>query len=899
MSNKEHEGYYPGFSIFIIIILTAVLEYSILHLSNLSLYSPSLMPMAERIRVATITFYPGIIQSTISAVTFPLAYVPGTVAAYIGHSLYFIVAVASMFYSTSFFIRRVTELPNSAIFLIALPLAMLYPLHPFFGGDGFETFFDALLPLFLAVAYRNLFGASVSKWRNFIIGSISVAVTAAFLVTDFKTIVYVVFFYLTIFGLVNVENKSLRTLRDTTLFTLLTLVIFLLLMLRFVMATFADISIGVTALGSTVELQLNLAYQTYPVIYSIAGTIQWFATYRPELVIIGLVPFLSIIFALILKPRSSILRFFTLLTILLFLFDSFGGSYFNVPLGQTHFFSYLPIIYPNYVLSVLYIPILLITFTIALSVIAEWLLSVKIARFNLGIKKGVIRKIAVVVIIAGLLGTQAYYFFPNMEKIAQSPPGSEVPPSIAGASDYLYSHNISGHVLVIGNFSGSYFSYSDFSPFSFTSHTGWGSNWFWHFAQQMEKNNKNGLARALSYIGVQYIVYRVSNQNETGYLLSQENMSHVYYNNGLYILKNTDFLPEITSHSGPLIAYQFPRILENLSSYNATLPLIPFYDMLTASQPLQYASGIVGYNISYIDIELLMLNSTNSYNVNLGNMTMEVPSGWQQISDINSGGVISALSTTSAKPLNLSTRIKSGTYNVILVGGSSPAPSPEWSIGANQFSSYANMEFSSGSQSARLNLSENGYSPMVNTYLLKDMHISNGSISIRLLKNRSGVPFISRMYFIPQIKTVNLMHSALNYSQSHSVVSLGGGGLGANTVPNTSVSIQGNAARGYGGDTTIVSFEHSYIASFGFTQSAKVSGLLFKGEYDYGGAYVYISNQSNPSIKYNDYSGLNYIYFNIASALAVFAIYITVVSTGKGGKGGGRKPEGPNNRRET
>ena len=862
--------------LFIMILSVSLLEYAIVFHSHIlaGSYTP-LIPLNDEIRTSLTTFYPGIISSSFDAVLFPLAFLHLNIDTFVSRGVTFIVAVASMFYASVYFSDQVSE-NRSSNRIIAIPIAMLYPLHPFLGG-GFYAVFDAFFPLFLVVAHRGLARSITASPKAFLRDSIFVAVVSAFVVSDFRSILYTLLFSLLLLVFVNLQKPGVKMLVRSLLFTFASMALFILLMLRYVLAIVSDLHVGVAALGSTLDLQFQFAYQSFPLIFSTAGAEQWYGIYEPSMVFLGLIPFLTIIIAVIVRPKSGTLGFFAILTVLVALFDTFGGNTVNRIIGQTSFSTYLPALFPTYLISVLYIPILFIGFATAASVIVHALME-KLPRISPYLKNRgkFAMKAASILIVLTLLGTQALYISHNVQADMNSTATQSSPESMIGASYYLYDHNVSGHVLVIGNFSGVYYQDSYLPPFTFSPQAGWGANWFWHPIQKMIHDNSGNLSSALSYLGVQYILYRNLSTNYTNYLLNQKDMSVVYSNNGTFVLNNLLYTPEIVSSRGPVVAFQFPQLIDSLASYNTTLPVVPFYELLNSPGSLNYMGGVIGENISGNEIKLLLLNSTNSYRINMGSLNINELPGWQQISDINIGDAFNAMAPSSNAPLTLKVNAPAGKYNIFIVGGSTPAPGVESNIESTQFSSNASLTLSSGNYSTTVRINQTQYSPFIGVYTVDNFSINGKSLTLE--KAGNGTPFLSDIYMVPSNESATLNSEAAMFNLTHTIVSLAQKSVNTSLAGMISkLALPGGSNASGKPITTIVSFSHGYIASFGFTQAAEVSGQIFKWQYNFGAAYIYLSDKSNSSIMYNDYSGISFLYYNGISVAAV-ALLLYIVS---------------------
>lgn len=892
--NKER-----AFILFILVIISIV-EFFITHPGILFFESfPNLFPLSETLSIQTNIVYSSIVPSNFYLIFFPISLLSQATYTFTINTAIFSLSFISMYSAVSYYSKHYTGLKNWQILIVSAMVAAIYPLYPFF-GTGFYVVFDAVFPLMI-LYYDKLFSSYVNKgWGKIVEGSVIVAFTASLSVTDFRTIVYAIVFFLLFLVYYNLKNHSFRFLKKSFISVFISAAAFVGFDIRYILSLLSVFHLGAAALGSIVSLQLTNAYLQFPLIYSLAGTIQYYTTYSPNLILFGLIPLIVIAIALRLKFNSAPLAFLTFIIVVLAVFDSFGGITVNYILGQTSLWPYVTILYPTYLIAVLYYPILFLSFGISIAILWEEtsiLLEAntkgikyfrKIAqRIPTNIRKRVIALIPLFIVVI-IISSQIYYFQPAISGERNDSYYQSVPGSMVGAADYLYSHNVSGHVLDVGNFSGAYYDNSLLYPFTFSPQAGFGAAWFSHVVSQMESYSMNNVSRVLSYLGIEYIFYRYTNNSGLQFWEQQNSLNLVYHNASLYLFKNMLFQPELETHDGIYIAYSFPMVLEYLSALNTTYPVIPFYNVLGSSGVGPYIAGVVGYNLSALDMELLMLNSSNSYKLDVGDYTVNQLNGWQTMPIINSGDSISAIAPNTEAALNISLNVPGSEYQVIVVGGVSPVPAPSWNYNSDNFRANASLTISSGQNSGIIRIYQNNLSPQVQVYSISNFSVSGGVLSVKGDGNRNGVPFISSIYLVPLSTLPGINSSVLNFTDSHSIIDftssrpgfsavnlsfskevyLGRSGIMSGMWTSSSV----NSAVG----TEIVSFSHSYIAAFVYIQDGVVSSEVFSSEYNYGAGFVYISQTLNATISYGDFTVSEYFIINglTASAVAVILVYI-------------------------
>ena len=834
--------------------------------------------------------YSSLLESNYNSIMYMISLISRQYDKLLSNLILFLIGYLSMFYSILYFSRKYTKINEVLAYTIATGFSFIYLAYPFF-GTGFYVVFDSFFPLLL-VLFDKFFTEYYSKSKIYMISSIFImSAIASFAITDFRTIIYVPVLFILFFIYYNAIKHSFKYLRRTLYMTLYAAIFLVALDLRYFMSIYLISHVGTSALGGTVSLQLGDAYESFPLLNSIAGNIQWYTTYRPDLVFLALLPFLSILIALRFSKGLKILKFMFLLLLALILFDTYGGKTINYMIGQTAFYSYLPVLYPTYVIAVLYYPLLLVTSGFSLSVIIDRITHISQFKNEPVINTGKIKNklkhivpflISIIVVVL-LLSSQVYYFEPSVKDNRDTEFYDQIPPSLENTFNHLNSQNISGHIIEIGNFSNSYYKYSFWPPYTFSPLNGFGANWYTHPIDYFMAHNLSNLANLLKYMGVQYIIYRFSNYTSLQYLENQNNLVLNFHSSSIYVFKNENYTAQIQTNSLYAV-YNLPETMSVLSQLNETYPIIPFYDLLQMQNPYQYISGIIGYNVSDYMLEPLFVNTTDSYSYNVGSMTVNNLDGWQQMPVINSGDDIQALAPDTASTLNLRLNAPTGKYQLLMIGGVSPVPTAPWNFGPYDFSANASLKIYSGNSSNNIVINQENFSPYSNVYEINNFTYSGKSLNIQSLGDTNGTPFISYIYLIPESKASSIVQDINQHIEKDSIIdyiNTSEKNMIINSTDNKTIQIPfalsvhkqlTNYTTNY---NIVVSYKNSDISSFSYVQNAKLKGEVFHIGYFYGSGFIYISTIKSADLAYGNYSGINLILINMIT-IVLIALYVYI-----------------------
>lgn len=828
----------------------------------------SVIPLKQSIASYNSLFVDGSIESNYNLLLLPFMYIGAAVRNIVNILIIFIVAFLSISYAIDYFFTAYISksLDKKEVFLVQVTASVSLTLSFYFSGGQFfgYSFFIALLPFGLTVFDRILSNSEMKGWQEIITSSIVMGAIASLLVIDTRTLIYTVLILVAFASYAIIIRPSFHNTVRIMKIVSLTVLFYVLISIRFFIAIFLLRNDGVTAIGDIVPVQLFISYMSYNFYYAITGAANWYGVYNSKYVSLGLIVFLIALVPLLMKRVKPVILFFALIIFILVAYVTTIGPILNYQIGQTSLYPYIVYSDIDYVFNVLYDPFLYLMFGLGLLTLILCAKKIK--------KKGAVIGAIVVVVI---LATQLVYMYPDATAIHSGNKTVQVPEYIKDASNYLYSLNISGNVLVIANFSIETNQYL-YLPNTITSNTGWNA-WLVSYPDYLMSIDFPAFARAMTYFGVQYIVYNSLNFTiYKAYLAHQVGLKNVFNSGPVHLYYNSYYEPSIETHSGFYIAYNVPMVLEYLSLLNITVPIVPFYDVNNFSQIENFTSGIILPNNDSQIMPSIFAGSNNSYTINLGSMTVnQEPYGWQIAPVIFLGDQVNAIfesSSISPIPLNVKTNLPEGRYYVYVEGGVS--------VTSQYGSSSEGFSISSGNQSINATFNQTTFAPMISESYAGILNVTTKTLKIIPTSEiGSYEPFISKITFIPVNNMGRVMANVDNFSSSHLIASYPTN-LSTSLNSSNSIAVKGilsgkNTSQNIHG-LIIVDFTHEYMGLWSFEQPITVSGKIFYASYYYGLYNVYLSSQTNPSLKYFNSNGIVLIYLNVLmdSAIAAFYFYL-------------------------
>ncbi len=825
----------------------------------------SVVPLKQSIALYNSLFVDGSIESNYSMLLLPFMYISSVVRDIVYVLIIFIVAFLSVSYSVDYFFTRYISnaLSRREIFLVQVTSSVSLTLSFYFSGGQFfgYSFFIALLPFGLTIFDRVLSNNEMKGWKEIITSSIVMGAIVSLLIIDTRTLLYTALILVSFALYAIILRPSFKNILRIMEIISLTALLYALINIRFLIAIFLLRNDGVTAIGDIVPVQLFISYMRYNFYYAITGSANWSGVYNSKYVMLGLIAFFIALVPLLMKKVKPIIFFFALIIFILVAYATIIGPILNYYIGQTSFYPYLVYSDIDYVFNVIYDPFLYLMFGLGLLTLMLYTRKLK--------KKGALVGAILVVVI---LVTQVAYLYPEATAIHSGNKTVQVPGYIMDASDYLYSSNISGNVLVIANFSVETNQYLSL-PNAITSNTGW-NGWLLSYPDYLISSNFQAFARAMTYFGVQYIVYNSLNfSNYSAYLARQAGLKDVFNSGPVHIYYNKYFESTIETHSGFYIAYNVPMAIEYLSLLNTTVPIVPFYDVNNFSQIERYTSGVILPDNDSQIMPSIFADSNNSYTINLGSMTVnQAPYGWEIASVIFLGDQFNAIfesSQVSPVPLNVKTHLPEGRYYVYVEGGVS--------VTSQYGSSSEGFSISSGNQNVTATFNQTTFAPMISESYAGILNVSTDTLKISPTSEGGPYePFISKITLIPVQNMKGVMNHFNNFLVSHLIIKYPSN-LSSSLNSSDSASIKGlfsgnNSSMIING-SIIVDFAHENMGLWSFEQPVTVSGKIFYASYYYGLYNLYLSSQIRPSVKYFDSSGIFFIYLNVLFDSIIAAVF--------------------------
>ncbi len=766
-------------------------------------------------------------------------------------SITFITAFLSVAYAVKYFSNKYfqVESTRTEILLIQVSTAIPYTMSYYFSGGQFfgYGFFIALMPVAMTVFDRVFTAKLYSGMRRVWLNGLAVGITASLLVVDTRTLLYTILVILAFSIYALFLDHSKENFKTIPLVLVTSLLFYILINIRFFISIFILKNEGLQAIGDIVPVQLFIVYMKYNFYYAITASANWFGVYNAGYVGFGLIATVVSLVSLMRRKIAPIVIFFFLALLLLVLYVTTLSQMLNYALGQTHYYPYLVYTYPIYVFNILYDPFYYLLFGLGLFTL---LFSTKRVR-----KFG---KILGIILVASILLTQVAYLEPEAAAIHSSSKTVPLPSDIDLAAKYLYAQNLSGNVMVLANFSLSTNQYLSF-PNAITQNTGW-NGWLMSFPDYLISNNYSHFAKAMTYLGVQYILYNSLNYSDySHYLAHQSGLREVFENGSVSIYRDTYFEPTVRYNSGIYVAYNMPQAIQYLSDMNVSLPLVPFYDLQNFSSMEKYISGVVLPEGMDPVMAQLLANQSDSYMLDPGAMNInQAPFGWQVAPIIFLGDQINAIFESdpySPVPLELNSGVPIGNYYVFVQGGVATT---------SQFgSSSAGFNISSGNSSVTAMYNQTAFAPMTSESFAGLLNISNSALKISPInENGTYEPFLSRITLIPESSMALLGSESLHFLQKIHVIHFPDNLTSKSSYFNP--TFRDNLSNIKSNFTVVVDYSHENMGLWTYVQPAKVEGEFYHASYDYGLYNIYLSNFSNPEISYLNSNGAGLIYLNLA-----------------------------------
>ena len=624
---------------------------------------------------------------------------------------------------------------------------------------------------------------------------------------------------------------------------------------------------GVHAIGDIVPVQLFISYMSYNFFNAITGSANWFGSYNSDYIYLGLIVFLCALIPLLERKVKPIVIFLITMILLLILYATTLAPILNYYLAQTSLYPYIVYTDINYVFNILYDPFLFVLFGIGLITLLIKLKNIKKIGHYVGI-----------ILVVLILLTQIVYLYPYANTIHNENKPVQVPNDDKQVANFIYSSPPAGNVIVLANFTLNSNQYLCF-PNSITGNTGW-NGWLLSFPNYLMSINFSNFARAMTYLGVEYIIYNSLNFSKYAeYLSNQKGLDNVYNSGTINVYYNSYFNSTIETENGFYVGYNMPQTIEYLSELNITVPIVPFYNINNFSSLENYSRGIIYSGENYGTVLPLFSNSSNSYTLNFGKMTLnQAPFGWQIAPIIYLGDQVNALyesDSNSPIPLSVAAHVPIGDYYVYVEGGVSTE---------NQFgSALEGFNISSGNQTVTAIFNETKYAPYTKESYAGILNVKSGNLNIiPTAETSTDEPYISKVTLIPVSKINSITNEFKLYKTNRRFIVFN------STLNNESLTNVMKLKMQITNDSSyvtascvIVDFTHESFGLWTYEQAIKLKGEIFSSSYYYGTNNLYITEIIHPNIIYFNSNGTVLIYYNLVvdSMIFIFYLYIRKRST--------------------
>ncbi len=679
---------------------------------------------------------------------------------------FFFTSTLGSFISSKYFIRKYVNsnnsfYPNQLIDVTSFLIGVIYPLNFYiFGGLGSYSMFYATIPITIMILDKYIPQKKNINIDNIMLSALLISIGMSMSIYETRTIIYVSLFSFVFFLFIILAERKNISLKNTTFTMFLSFMFLLALNLRTVLVDrYLLTNGGFSILYNATSSQLGISYQNFPIKYILSGSVIWNFIYNPNLYFIGLIPFILAIFSLSNKKGLKISIFFLILVIALVIFTgTLVGYNIRYFVGQTYLSSYLPILYPTYLLSILFIPFLFVPFSLGFyylvySVLfiidiiftriktclieknADILNDARIKQIKTIIKKQKYIKFASVFIIFILIVSPILYYDSNNISSVQMYYKTVNVPNYLSVAESIITRNDTGIVYIMGNSSSLFNSLEN----NLTISTSWYS-YISAYPQYLIDNHIPMLSKTLSLLGVQYILLYDENANMVKYFNSSEGLKSVYSTLNVHLYLNSYYKPFEISHTGLYIGYNMPLILNYVARSNISSPILPFYDINNFSKIEPYIKGFIGINLTANEVVPLFSNNCeynfSSFSIN------EYPAGWQKLPLFWAGDAVTGLIPTSTQTLSVHlNHIQKGKYYLYLEGGIA-------ALNSYHTTGSSTLTISSGS-SVNVYINENSYAPTIGIFSGGLIEINNSSLKINAtIKN--GIPMVNDVYLIPQ-----------------------------------------------------------------------------------------------------------------------------------------------------
>lgn len=821
---------YAGFSAGIIV---SVIEYYILFHNSLG-PSYSLLPQGVAEKLAYNILNGGSYVGLYGMFNFLLSLLGqvsflSTLVHYLGAYSSFGFLFLGIFFSSIYFLRKYFNGEGPLLYLTSIAISIPVPIT-WYTVSGVIYFYPGLFAASLALFDYALDVNKVSFKEALKRGAIlALAVTLDF--TDPRGIIFSIltFFAYSLYFLA--VKRSLSYVMSWFKMFMFGFIFFLLLNINTIIYTKMVSPFVSLVAVSTIYNQLGIALQTVNPFYTLTGVMYWLNSlyYVNEFnanILYGAI-LTSISLSALLIKRKPIVVFLSIFLLAVATYNFVGSRYFGYWLAQTPYVGYLVYLYPTYLPSYLYVAPFYLLSSFTIYVVGSKLISISKCW------KG-IRYLSAIPIIVLFLVISTLFYMPIANGFISTHYSS--PPSAVINSLHEIAYNDTGIVLAFGN--GNLLSYyvlpSSITPSSFGY-----MNFMWFSIM-----NSPNPARALSYLGVQYVAFLNDSNSQCFHAVNSSPYFKLVYNqSNVTVFYNTLYSPYWVS-KGVYVAFNFPLVIDNLSSLNVSNVIIPFYYVNGLQDIMPYVKGFIGYNLSPNDLIPMLINNS-SLIISASNIYVNqyYSGGWVHQSPFWTPDALNAITSGNpSAPLTL--HVPNGDYYVYAILSLTTS---------NGVYGGGSIKLVSGSNSISYEMSNIAYNVSW-SYLGKLRIVDNN-----LILYDSGLNIV-KIVLVPVAEYKTLYQEASSLLSNRAIISF--------TPQGVMVKEGSFSPNGYG--VTVVANPWFTFSSFNHEVIVKNATASFN--YYFGAANVYITS-SYPSVSLTYISDFPYLVINLIIDVVVL-IYV-------------------------
>jgi len=750
---------------------------------------------------------------------------------------YFSVLFLGIFFSSKYYLKKYFNGSGTLLYLSSTLSAIITPIT-FYSISSVTYYFPGVMAIALMLFDYALDVEKININESLKRGAIA-AIGATFGFTDFRGIFFTLFaFFLYSLYFIVIKRRLSYILTWLKIFLFGVIYFIVLNINTIIYIKLSSPFIPVVGV-STVYNQWGLALQHVYPFYTLTGVMNgidpaaYLNIYHPISIIFGALGTATALSALL--YRKPIVIFLGMFVLFVTTYNYVGSSTIGCWIAQTPYVGYLVYIYPTYLPSNLFVApfYLLLSFTLY-----------GVGQKIYGNYHSYLKFVASVLLIILMASSLFIFYLPVAQSFAKET--TVYPPNgVKGGLD-LMAENDSGIVLVLGNITLANF--YDYFPF-ITNPAFYGDmNFIWYSI-----TNSYNPAKALSYFGVQYVVFLDYNSSQYYKIISNNPYFKLVYNSSnTQIFYNTLYSPYIIN-KGIYVTFNFPQVVLDLSKINASYVIIPFYCINNLTEILPYVKGFIGYNVNINDLIPMLINNS-SYVISASNIYINQYDtyGWIHQSPILSTDLLDSITSRNPNlPLNLSLNIPNGKYYVYVL--------PVFiTFGPLQDSGWIKI-----SSSNELNVSIDSSVYNVSWVKMGELYIKNHQVHIYV----SNVNIV-RIVIVPSSMYSTLEKEAASILQERSVISFN----------NNSTIIKNGTyqPKGYG----ISVFTNPWMVYVEYAHTVRVLNFIHEFNYYFGTANVYITS-SFPKIDTEQISDLPYISLNFILDLLIvtYILYPTTSFT--------------------